>query len=210
MAVIISNMVGTSVNQFIDGAMAVVIIMIVWYCIKFFLVSPPTKEERAAKRAEEEERAKKFWGKVKEKGKESNIKQEKEKKKNKISPAKAHIVKAQEASEYAMESIRRAAKPADVKKINGGIEDFEHHLHKSWKYLKLLRRDATDNKDREDIHKVMVLIEGIKERITSELKGKIPDFDTSWVANIKPKLKELSDLRGSVHAVWNEMMKYHE
>ena len=80
MAEFISNMVGTSVNQFIDGAMAIVIIMIVWYCIKFFLVTPPTKEERAARNEEDMERGKKFWGKIKEKNKESNIKQEKEKK----------------------------------------------------------------------------------------------------------------------------------
>jgi hypothetical protein len=209
MAEFISNVVGNSVNQFIDGAMTIVIIMIVWYCIKFFLVTPPTKEEKAARREEEMERGKKFWGKVKEKGKESGIKQEKEKKKNKISPAKKHIVKAQEASEYAMESIRRAAKPADVKKITGGIEDFEHHLHKSWKYLKLLRRDATDNKDKDAIHEIMVLIEAEKDNI-KKIKANFPKFDTDWVANITPILDELKTLRGSVHAVWNKMMEYHE
>jgi hypothetical protein len=210
MAEFISNMVGNSVNQFLDGAMAVVIIMILWYCIKFFLVAPPTKEERAAKHEEDKERAGKFWGKIKEKNEESKAEQERKKKEDKISPAKKHLRKAQETSEYAMEAIRRATKKDDVKKIIGAVEDFEYHLHKSWKYLKVLRRDATTSEDKDHIHGIMEGIEAVKNNVTTKVKGKIPEFDVDWVDKIAPILGEIKTLRGSVHAVWNETMDYHK
>jgi hypothetical protein len=210
MANFISDIVGNTVNSFIDGAMVVLTIMIIWYCIKFFIVAPPTKEERAIKDAEFKEKAKKFWGGVKEKSKKSKLEQEKEEKKDKISPAKKHLVKAQESSEYAMESIRQAAKKSDVKKVVTAIEDLEHHLHKSWSFLKLLRRNATTNEDKDKIHHIMEGIEAIKNNVTTKVKGKVPEFDAGWATKVAPILSEISSLRGSVHAIWNEMMNYHK
>lgn len=207
----VSNIVGNTVNDFIDGAMLVLTIMILWYVIKFFIVAPPTKEERAAKNEESMERAKKFWGGVKERGAKSKLEQERKNRENKISPAKRHIVKAQESSEHAMESIRRATKTADVKKIIDSVEDFEHHLHQSWKYLKLLRRDAPSMEDKDKIHHIMEGIEAIKNNVTTKVKGKIPAFsDPDWVPKITAILTEISNLRASVHAIWNDMMNYHK
>jgi hypothetical protein len=205
----ISDIVGRTVVDFIDGAMVILTIMIIWYCIKFFLVTPPTKEEKEAKRLEDEERGKKFWGGVKEKVDKSKKEQEKQEKKDKISPAKKHLVKAQETSEYIMESLRRASQKSDLKKINEGIEDFEHHLHKAWKFLRVLRRNASSNEDKDHIHHIMEGIEVAKDHVLKEIKGKIPDYDADWATKVGPVLTEIGKLRAHVHNAWDQMMKYH-
>ena len=57
----ISDAIGNTINDFVDWAMVVVIIMLIWYVIKFFLVSPPSETDRASRKdrkASEAEEAK--------------------------------------------------------------------------------------------------------------------------------------------------------
>ena len=49
----VSSTIGTTVNDFIDLAIVIVTLMLIWYVIKFFLVGPPTPEDKAAKRDRE-------------------------------------------------------------------------------------------------------------------------------------------------------------
>ncbi len=207
----ISNIVGSTVNDFIDGAMVVLTIMIIWYCIKFFLVAPPTKEERNAKHEEDLERGKKFWGGVKEKAEKSKVEQEKKQKEDSMRLPKRFIVQSQQASEYVMELMRRASKKSDVKKIEDAIEDFEKHLHKSWQHLARARLNATKTKDKDTIHGIMLDIEGVKDQIAHKIKGKVPDFDpTTWSSAIDSIIIELGKARGTVHNTWNKIMNYHK
>ncbi len=65
-----STLVQTTIGDFIDYAMGIVGIMIVYYVIKLFTVEPPTKEDRERRRQEVEQRQAQFkdWvgGKLKE------------------------------------------------------------------------------------------------------------------------------------------------
>ena len=51
----ISDAIGKTINDFVDWAMVIVIIMMIWYVIKFFLVAPPTQEDRDTRRERGEE-----------------------------------------------------------------------------------------------------------------------------------------------------------
>ena len=206
----ITNIVGNTVNDFIDGAMVVLTIMIIWYIIKFFLVAPPTKEEREVQRNEELEKGKKFWGKVKEKGEKSKVEQDRKKRKNQMRGPTHHIVKAQEASEYAIERIRKASKKSDPKQIKEAINDFEEHLHNAWGHLARARLSTSKTEDKESIHKIMLVIEGVKDQISKKIKDKVPEFDADWATNIKPIFDELGKARGTVHLIWDNLMNYHK
>ncbi|MBI4151880.1 hypothetical protein HY496_02825, partial [Candidatus Woesearchaeota archaeon] len=137
------SFISGTIAEFIDGALALVMVMLVYYAIRFFMVAPPTEEERAAKRKELEEQRAKFGEWIGGKFKERKVKAKKEERKGNVSVVKDNIKDALEG----MEDIHSLLNRADLVKARKAVGRVKQVLHRAVGNLRLLRQKH-EGKDR--------------------------------------------------------------
>lgn len=110
----ISDLVGSTVNEFIDLALAIIIILMVWYIIKFFIVEPKGKDESSGELGE---LIKRKWGEKKEEKKKNAEAKERERL---LEPAKGFILRIEQNADSAGDAIS--------KKNSAGLKFAENHI----------------------------------------------------------------------------------
>ena len=134
-----------SIVQFIDWALFIVSIMILWYIVKFFLVPRPTEQEIAQKDKEWQESgaaARKWLGK---KIEDQKAKQQLQRREREVRPAKSYLVNAVEGCDSLVRALSRRAgtveeRRAAVKKAEKHLTFLRKNLKNALRELKILRR----------------------------------------------------------------------
>ncbi len=123
-----------TVQEFIDYALTIVSLMIIWYMVKFFWAAPPTKEERKQIEEEWAERGAQARGWLKEKITEMKKKDEetervdkeqheRERRKERVRVPRASLTNAIET----VEKLEEALLQPDREKV---LDEVQHHLTK--------------------------------------------------------------------------------
>jgi len=204
----ISNIVSTSITDFVDYAMYVIVLFTIYYCFKFFFVDGLAKEMSDS--SGWEERGKKWQGWIKDKSDKSKEKSVKKRKGNLVAPAKSHLVVAQEICDDVIDLIGKAKSAGDRTRILSRLHDFNEELHSVWGYLRLLRKNVDANEDKEYIKKRIHEVEATKVYVNTNLKGKLPPtVGSDWLTKVAPVLSEIQKVRGMAHNIWNEIEGFH-
>lgn len=128
----ISNMVGSTVNEFIDLALTVVTLMLVWYVIKFFIVEPKGKDESTGELGDW---IKKKWGEKKEKMKKDEEAKERERL---LEPVKGFILRVEQNADSAGDAISKK-NPAGLRSAENHIGRIEDNLRSAKRVLRALK-----------------------------------------------------------------------
>ncbi len=205
-----SDIVGTSVTQFVDYALAIVSVMILYYIVKFFLVGPPTKEEKE----KELEGRRKAFGEWREKSSEDSKKKaelkkkekEKARKKNVVSPIKENLVNAVEAVDEAIGHLNMK-KPDKVREVS---KKLHRHLETAWANLKLLRRDL-EGQEREFASDLIEQVLAVQKLLHDAVKDKLPHrVDATWAAAVGAIQTDLKTVRSACGALFKKVEQFHQ
>jgi len=199
----LSNVVSATVSSFIDYALFIVTIMIIWYVVKFFIAAPPTKEEREAALQEQRE----AWGgaikKVKEKGEERRKEGEKKRYKQGLHNHGRTVINnlkhAFEAADKVIVALDRKDPVAAIR----WTKEFDEELHRAWGNLRLLRGKAKDE-DKEKVKHITASVEAIRQDLVAQVTGKIPrKVENNWDAVVTPLRASLVHIKGSAGAIFD-------
>lgn len=208
MAIQLSNIVSATVSSFIEYALFIVTIMIIWYIIKFFLAAPPTKEEKEAALQGQRE----AWGgaikKVKEKGeerrKEEEKKREQQRKRNLASPVVRDYKRVLETAEKAEHYLN----DEDPVKLKRAVKELNEYLHDMWTHASQLRGKVR-GEDHQKIQGVIVKIQTARQIFGDKIKGKIPDAVTpTWRTALASVGNGLQEIQGLCGDIYNELEKF--
>lgn len=210
----ISNIVGTSIGDFINYALVIVTLMIIYYIFKFFLVGPPSKEEKeqelAAQRqawGEKFESAKKW---KKEREAEQKQKKEKERKRLNVSPIKENLVEAIEAADKVLAQLGKAKTEHDRSEILDLIHRFNKEMDRAGRNFRILRRKL-EGAERNFITERITELEVIQENVNN-CKKKLPKMSPAFWQQVQSigLPKTVKDVRLLCHNLWNEIEKFHQ
>ena len=201
----LSNVVSATVSSFIDYALFIVTIMIIWYVVKFFMAAPPTKEEKAAALQSQREA---WGGMISEAGKKSKAsRDERELKeyqkglKNRASAVIDNLNDAFDASADAIHALDRK-NPTDAIK---DVDKFEMLLKRAWRNLRPLQSYAKDV-DKAKIETIRAEVDALHVVIINQVKGKIPrKVEGNWDSVVGPIRTELVKQRQSNGAIFKEL-----
>ncbi len=210
----ISNIVGTSINDFINYALVIVTLMIIYYLFKFFLVGPPSKEEKE----QELESQRRAWGerwegwKKKKQQKEAETKQKKEKERKRlnVSPIKENLVEAIEAADEVFSLLGKARTEHDRSKIINLIKRFNQEMDRAGRNLRVLRRKL-EGTERNYITERITELEVIQEQINN-CRTRLPKMSPAFRQQVQslgiPKV--VKDVRALCHNLWNKIEQFHQ
>ncbi len=226
----ISDLVATNVVSFIDYALVIVVIMTIWYGVKFFMVEGPSKEERQAEREKQGTAIRDWFKDKKEKAKtEAERKKEEKEKKKKIfeeeaqkkrkkdlvKPAQANLIRAVEAVNAisdVLDEIRvKAAIPAHCNELLKLFKTFNEELEQAWENLKLAKKKV-EEKERGLLTQIQTKIEVVQKRYKNDLEGRIPPMSATFHKDITKKgiPKHIANIRGEMNIIWNGLEKFYE
>lgn len=200
---IISDIVGSTVNDFVDIALFAVTIMIIWYVIKFFMVAPPTEEEKEEKKEE-----------MKQKGEETkawiNKKMAASRRKELLEPAKGFVIRAEQALERLRDDELKKKSADDIKSAEKVIGGIKSNLENAKKLLKKERKSeiramkANDGSDidigsaRNFLTMLYDSCAAIIINVEDKLEGKVPPIslnDAQWKNEVKLLKDEARQMR---------------
>lgn len=211
----ISNIVGTSIGDFINYALVVVTLMIIYYIFKFFLVGPPSKEEKEQELAAQRQ----AWGEKfesvkkwkKEREAEQKQKKEKEGKRLNVSPIKENLIDAIEAADEILALLGKARTDHDRDKIIDFVNRFNKEMDRAGRNLRLLRRKL-EGDERKYITERITEGEAIQEHNNNNCKKKLPRMDPGFWKQVQSLdiPKRVKEVRAMCHNLWNEIEKFHQ
>ncbi|MBI2103065.1 hypothetical protein HYT55_04450 [Candidatus Woesearchaeota archaeon] len=202
------SIISGTIAEFIDGALTIVLLMIIYYIIRVFMVAPPSKEERMVKRKElEDQRAE--WGKwVGGKFKEHKHKVQKEQRKGDVSVVKDNLKDALEG----MEDIHSLLNKADLDRVKRTANRVKRDLQRAVGNLRLLRRKH-EGEDRKAMQTAIDSLHGIEKMFVDDVEHKLPDKvdpdHTKYVNSVKDPIDAVVKLRGSLGTIWNDLEEFH-
>ncbi len=211
----ISNIMGTSIGDFINYALVVVTLMIIYYVFKFFLVGPPSKEEKekelVAQRQAWGERWEGLKKKKQQKEAETKQKKEKERKRLNVSPIKENLVEAIEAADEVLALLGKAKTDHDRDKIIDLINRFNKEMDRTGRNFRILRRKL-EGEERKYITERITEGEAIQEHINNNCKKKLPKMSPAFWQQVQSLgiPKTVRDIRAMCHNLWNEIEKFHQ
>ena len=216
--VIVNDIVTGSLLQFIDGAMGLVTLMLVYYIFKFFFVSPPDKKDKEKALADRQQAWGQFWDKRKKSSeekakaekedKERRIKEEeKKKKKDLVSPVKENVIDAVEALEEAIDSLDHC-QPDKVREFS---KKFNKSADKAWGNLRLLRRNQEKEADKNYATQLITKVETAKKVANDAVKDHLKkSTDPHWTSTAKTVRDELMKARGDLGIVFKGLEQFHQ
>lgn len=204
-----SPVLGT-VREFIDYSLFIAGILAIYYFIKFWTIGGKSKEDQEKDSEAFRKWVKDKWdaNKAAKKTREEKEKKEKEKKHKKdlVSPIKKNLVDCIEACSEAVDALDRANRPAVV----SAADKFNKEIKSAWANLRLLRRNL-EGDDKDKIHKQILVVESIKQKVEDEIKGKLPKTVTpTWKADVGPIRGAVMSVRASCGTVFKELEQFHQ
>ncbi len=211
----ISDVVGRTVLDFINYALGIALIMVIYYAVKFFLVAPPTKEEKERKLQSQREAWQDTIQKYKEKSKKrrelEELKKEKKRKKDLVSPVKDNLVHAIEAADEALSLLTLAKTPDEREKILELAKAFNRKMEHARKNLRVLRRNV-ERSEWDFVNKCMEQAEAIEEYVTDNFKKKLPEMSAAFRNQVVSEgiPSAAKKARGMVHELWKKLEEFHQ
>ena len=201
-----------SVNEFIDYAQFVVLLLIIYYVIRLFTVGGKSQEERDA-----EGTAFMDWVKEKSEGRKRKAEEAaaKEKREKEISicrgllnPAKGFVIRAEQKVEEVVDESRTHSAVA-LHRIRTGIDQIEHNFHSARRALRASRiREKADR--REYIGRLEAYVDSLQNILDTWTKPHIPtsDTDTTWTTKISELRNSLAEVKGGCGHLLRSMDKF--
>ncbi len=210
----LSNIVGTAIGDFINYALAIVSVMILYYIIKLFLVGGSSKEEKGreleAQRQAWGERFESWKEKKKRKEAEEKKKQEKERKRLNVSPIKENLVGAIEAGDEVLALLGKAKTNHDRDKIISLIKGFDKEMDRAGRNLRLLRREL-EGEERNYLTERITELEAIQDYINNNCGRKLPLMGPAFWSDAQSLgiPKAVKEVRAMCHHLWNKIDQFH-
>ncbi len=192
---------GKTVAQFIDYAMVVVIILIIWYVGKFFFVSPPTKAERDARRAEASANRERALGWFKDKMEADKKAGEHGRRHDEVAYIRRHLLEAQTRARHAIHSLELAERASDessrhrvARTMRRDLRRLEHELHRAVRALDHRKHDEKHFPGFADLAgsagSLLTQVEHALHTELDELEDAVGESGDTWDSAVA-KLKEM-------------------
>jgi hypothetical protein len=194
-----------SITTFIDWALTIVSVMIIWYVIKFFLVEPPTKADKVAAEAADKEKGQKMRDWLTGKAKEQKGKDAKKRRENELKPAKAHLVEAIGNGEDLVSSFSGYDKGASLAQAKTHLRDLRSNLKMAVHNLRHVRRQA----DGDSLKLLDSLYKNSGVALSKAKDLELPDRDSeNWTKDVNDLVKAVKEVRRITGAVLEVLDKY--
>ncbi len=162
----ISDLVGSTVNEFIDLALAIVTLLMVWYVIKFFIVEPKGKDESSGELGD---LIKKKWGEKKEEKKKNAEAKERERL---LEPVKGFILRVEQNADKASDALSHH-NASGLRSLENGISRIEDNLRSAKRVLRALKL-KTKTPQRDYISGLLTYTETIDQVVKENLRLSLP------------------------------------
>lgn len=194
------NIVLNSVNLFLDYALTIVGIMILYYIGKLIFHTTPEEE------AEGEERRAGFKKYVTEKYKAMKEKEEKRHKKDLVSPAKSSLVKAIESCDQIIKELNTDR----LTEIKASAKEVDEQIELAWRRLRKMRH-KTEGAERDTVNQLVEQIEAIGDQFKQDFKDKLPKKinPINWKKQAPALQKVVANIRASCGLIFSKLEKYH-
>ncbi len=207
-----------NVFEFVDFAMGAVVILIIWYVIKFFLIG------KSKESSDDDSWAKTgggladyIKGKQKKAKREKEEKNEEEKEKAKITkrrkllePAKGFIIKVEQAAEKLKDDelskkTAHAVRNAKIQenKIKNNLKSAKRNLY--------VAKSSETKKLKKYLHELYTQSEVIIKMFNDNIKNKIPDetlSDTNWNSQVSHIKNHANQIKGMCGHLINSIDKF--
>ena len=212
--VVISSIVSTSVQSFVDYALWIVGIMIIYYCVQFFLVAPPSEEKKAA----EETKAKEWWddffAKRKDKKKEAGSAAAEKRRRESVLPVLDNLEKAVEVAGELQSTLAKNLAKDERSKAVAEAKELAKLAKRALKNTHHLQRKF-EGKDRDKLMKLYQQLAAIEQGVEKNILKKFPKSVAKAPAKkwddavnlIDPELKKVI---GALEAVWNTLEEFYK
>ena len=201
----ISNLVAVNVVNFIDYALVIVVIMTIWYGVKFFMVEGPSKEERQAEREKQGTAIRDWFKDKKEKAKteaerkkeEDETSAEKRKREHLLNPALGFIVRAEQAAEKLRDDELKTRTAAAVSSAKNQMQAIERNLKSSKRVLRASRLAEKDPQLQEFLLKLYETNQVALKMYEDNIEKAIPSAtDRDWNNKVSLLRQEINNFRG--------------
>ncbi len=193
-----------TMQEFIDWALTIVSIMILWYIGKFFFVAPPTKEEKDQAEKEWEKKGKSMREWLGNKREERETQEERKRKKDLTSPIRNHVVKAMESVSDVQTHLSHY-KPEEAKKK---IEKLKKHIKKAIRRSNELLANV-EGGDREDVEKVIAFLQAAQKEFLEKVEDYLASPKLKEEAKIKEFIRGFETFRASLGNVFKSLEQLH-
>ena len=195
----ISDAIGKTINDFVDWAMVIVIIMMIWYVIKFFLVAPPTQEDRDTRRERGEERGREARERRTRAGETAREKKEAADRKRLLNPVRGFVVNAERHSENASDKLRVKTN-SSLNSAKSALTTAESNMRSIKRSLRAARMKFT-GESRDYVNGLHEYSEAMEDYLANNIRGHLPgdilgaDYD-SLVSNIRKFIRRYRAMCG--------------
>lgn len=193
-----------TIQEFIDWALTIVSIMILWYVGKFFFVAPPTKEEKDQAEKEWEKKGKSMREWLGNKREERKTQEERKRKKDLTSPIRNHVVKAMESVSDVQAHLSHY-KPEEAKKK---IEKLKKHIKKAIRRSNELLANV-EGGDREDVEKVITFLQAAQKEFLEKVEDYLASPKLKEEARITEFIRGFETFRASLGNVFKSLEQLH-
>lgn len=225
---VISGTVAGAVGTFIDGALVVVGVLIVWYIGKFFFVQPPTEADRAARRTADEERAHQArdWvtGRMQQGRQRREQQQEQhrqrqlqERRENQVRHLRHYIVEAMDTAREVTEVLQRAPRAATAAAQQRRTEVLHHyrelqqrlHRHLDGAHMALRRARRVDHHFFNPLFDLNATAMTAAERLLEEAPEAVA-AGVQWEQEVAGVEELTNSIRTTCGQIFNNLDQYIE
>ena len=192
------------INEIIDYAIFIMLIMLIYYCIKFFLVHGPpgkTKEEKEVAATEDAQRVEEFQKFVGTKLTESKKKREETREKEHrqllVMSAKSSLIHAERAAEELRRRELRTVSKDSLTKAKKKVKEIDDHLDRMQRELKKARLKA-NTQAQDYLRKVGARVDIVRRVVDTNILGQFPanETDPQWAQKVTAVHTALDDPSG--------------
>ncbi len=183
-------MVGNTVNEFIDMALAIITILMVWYIIKFFIVEPKSKDESSGELGD---LIKKKWGEKKEKAEKESKRKDREKH---LDPIRGFIIHTQNHAEEMSDALHTKSTSA-FNQAKSELSTLQTNISSSRRALRAAKIHFSGDL-RNDLQGLHHYVETtLEDYTTAQVKGNMPAniADPGWDTKVRTTTNCIRELR---------------
>ena len=201
----LSDIVAGTVSEFINYALIIVGILIIYYVIK--LIFFKSEEQKSEEKEEAKERKEKFQKWIKKKREQIDEGKEISRKKNRFDPIKGFLIRC---IDHAEEGIVHANEDTidEAKETKLNVRKFITDIRIAWRELKKVRNKAT-GEEKEMLEALVIQAQMLIEAAAKVTVFKESDFN-EWIKNADQIKKVLNDFKVRCGNIINELDKLME
>lgn len=203
-----------SVNEFIDYAQFVVIILIIYYVIKLFTVGGKTPAERDAEGTDFMDYVKEKTEGRKRKAEEAAVKEKREKEikecENLLNFPKSRVILAEQKCDEVLDELRTRS-VAHLARANSALAQVEQHLQSAKRSLRGCRVKSKADR-RTYIGKLEAYVDSLQQIISSNVRAAMPVNDTNppWNSRVTSVRTALGRVKSGCGYLIHSMDKFME